>query len=163
MNNNKKVIALASFITGVFWTLISWVLLLIVDPSLGYLSWTSGILFALMLYLCMNAIIFHTNKKYEKAKKSIGSEIKFETSANFFAANGVKNAKIYLCDDKIVMLSLEKKPYISDTLEKSNFFRYETDGIVKMTLYTKDGLAYSFSSSEIGTLTEKMREYGWIM
>ena len=96
MNNNKKVIALASFITGVFWTLISWVLLLIVDPSLGYLSWTSGILFALMLYLCMNAIIFHTNKKYEKAKKSIGSEIKFETSANFSAANGVKNAKIYL-------------------------------------------------------------------
>ncbi|MBQ2960483.1 MAG: hypothetical protein IJE09_04600 [Oscillospiraceae bacterium] len=86
----------------------------------------------------------------------------YKTNCNFCQENGsVRNGKIYLCEDGILCVSLDKKPHAVDAIfpdDIESVHRTATDLLIRK----QDGKDYLITSAHVQELAEQLSKSGWI-
>ena len=159
-----KAIAILSAIIGFFFSLITYFILLYLEEPNSFLFAVIGGLFVYLVLFVF--LIIHEkvmNKKYAEFEKEILSPIFHKTNGNFKLQNGkIKNANIYFCEDGIVLISLDEKPYIMEEIHRSNIYRIQCDDI-HFNINTSDGKFYIMTISDAKEVFQKLKEKDWIV
>lgn len=151
-----------SALGGLFFGLITFIILIFVDPKDAFIfSILSGLLFCLLLLWTLVISSKISDKKYLEFEKNINSEIFYKTNGNFTTANGVINGNVYFCERGIVFVSLDKKPYAVEEVLLEDIQRYEVDNI-HFNVYTKDWKKYLIMIPDADNVLQVLKEKGWI-
>lgn len=153
---------IVSVITGSFFGLITYIILIMIEPEIAFvLSWISGLLFCILLLWTLVIASKINEKRYLKFEKNINFEIFYKTNGNFTTANGIINGNIYFCERGIVFVSLDKKPYAVDEVLLENIQRYEIDN-THINIYTKDWKKYFIVVPDANNVLQILKEKHWI-
>lgn len=153
-----------SAIMGFFFGLAGYFIFLFVDLNPPFhLSVVCGLSCSLLLFMFLIAYEDFMNKRYAKFEKEITSPIFYKANGNFKLHNTkIKNANIYFCDDRIVLISVEEKPYIVEEIQKSNIYRIQCDDIY-FNINTSDGKFYIITMPDAKMVFDKLKEKDWIV
>lgn len=159
-----KAKAILSAITGFFFGLITYFVLQYLEETDAFLfAVISGLFFyiVLFIFLIIHEKVMH--KKYAEFEKEITSPVFYKTNGNFKLHNGkIKNANIYFCENGIVLISLDEKPYVMEEIERSNIYRIQCDDI-HFNINTRDGKFYIIKMPDAKVVFEKLKERDWIV
>lgn len=128
----------------------------------GLMAASAGILFALLLFLYMTIHEKLLNRRYAQAEERILSPVFLKTNGNFNLGNGVKNGNLYFCEDGIVFVFLETRPYGLEVLSIDEIEQYRFD-TARVESDTKDGRRYLITTAKAGFIREKLTQQGWIV
>ncbi len=154
---------LLSIISGFFFGLISYPILLIIQmEDAALIAVTVGLSFGVLLYLFLTVYGKIMNKRYAAFEKEISSPIFYKTNGNFDLGNGKsKNGNIYFCEAGIVFACLEEKPYAADEILLKDIDRYQMND-THLNVFAKDGRVFVISLSDAQKVREMLREKNWI-
>ena len=159
-----KAKAVLSIITGFFFGLIGYFVLLLLDIDQPFqLGALSGLLFALLLFPVLVVYGNIMDKRYAKFEKEITSPIFYKTNGNFNLGNGkVKNGNVYFCEDGIVCICLEDKPYTKDEilLQNIDHFRYTP---TQLSIFTNDERIFVITLPQTDHIIDMLIQKGWIL
>ena len=158
-----KAKAVLSIITGLFFGLIGYFVLLLLDIDQPFqLAALSGLLFALLLFPVLVVYGNIMDKRYAKFEKEISSHIFYKTNGNFNLGNGkVKNGNVYFCEDGIVCVCLEEKPYTLDEILLQNIDHY-TYTFTQLNVFTNDGRLFVITVPKSDEIIDLLMRKGWI-
>ena len=158
-----KAKAVLSVITGFFFGLIGYFVLLLLNIDQPFqLAALSGLLFALLLFPVLVVYGNIMDKRYAKFEKEITSPIFYKTNGNFNLGNGkVKNGNVYFCEDGIVCVCLEDKPYTLDEILLQDIERFQFDNI-HLNIFAKDGRIFILTAPDAAKIIEVLRQKGWV-
>ena len=148
---------------GIFFGLIAYFVLLLLDIDQPlHLAVLSGLLFALLLFPVLVVYGNIMDKRYAKFEKEITSPIFYKTNGNFNLGNGkVKNGNVYFCEDGIVCVCLEDKPYTLDEILLQDIERFQFDNI-HLNIFSKDGRMFVLTAPDAAKIVEVLRQNEWI-
>lgn len=150
-----------SVICGILFAVLSYFLLRAVIPEdAAILSVLAGFLFGMLLFLALLIYDKWINRKYSEFERTIQSPIFYKTSGNFNLGNGVRNGRIYFCENGIVCASLDEKPLAVEVLPLQNIERYEFDP-VHMNIYVDDGRMFLITTSDAHEIPEILKSREW--
>ena len=163
MGNIKAKVFLSAF-TGFLFGLIGYFVLLLLDIDQPFqLAALSGLLFALLLFPVLVVYGNIMDKRYAKFEKEITSPIFYKTNGNFNLGNGkVKNGNVYFCEDGIVCVCLEEKPYTLDEILLQDIDRY-TYTFSQLNVFTNDGRLFVITVPKADEIIDLLMRKGWIM
>jgi hypothetical protein len=158
-----KAKAVLSTITGFFFGLIGYFVLLLLDIDQPFqLGALSGLLFALLLFPVLVVYGNIMDKRYAKFEKEITSPIFYKTNGNFNLGNGkVKNGNVYFCEAGIVCVCLEEKPYTLDEILLQNIDHY-TYTSSELNVFTNDGRLFVITVPRADEIIDLLMRKGWI-
>ena len=158
-----KAKAVLSVITGFFFGLIGYFVLLLLDIEQPFqLAVLSGLLFALLLFPVLVVYGNIMDKRYAKFEKEITSPIFYKTNGNFNLGNGkVKNGNVYFCEAGIVCVCLEEKPCTLDEILLQDIERFQFDNI-HLNIFTKGGRVFVLTVPDAARIIEVLRQEEWI-
>ena len=158
-----KAKAVLSAITGFFFGFITYfVLRYIKEPDAFLFSIISGFLFYLLLFLFLIVYEKVVNKQYERFEKDILSPVFLKVNGNFYlGGSDVKNGNIYFCEDGIVCVCLEDKPYTKDEilLQNIDHFRYTP---TQLSIFTNDERIFVITLVRTDEIIDILIQKGWI-
>ena len=155
----KKIL---SIILGVLIAAAVFIICLFIAPNIAVLvAVLSGALFALLIQIVFVIAERRMNKKYATIEQKISSPIFHKANGNFNLGYTVKNGMVYFCDDKIVCVSVDEKPYAFEEILKSDIFRYDFD-TVHLNIYTKDGRAFLITLPNVEAAVKELRNNNWM-
>lgn len=158
-----KAKAVLSAITGFFFGFITYfVLRYIKEPDAFLFSIISGLLFYLLLFLFLIVYEKVVNKQYERFEKDILSPVFLKVNGNFYlGGSDVKNGNIYFCEDGIVCVCLEDKPYTKDEilLQNIDHFRYTP---TQLSIFTNDERIFVITLARTDEIIDILIQKGWI-
>lgn len=158
-----KAKAVLSAITGFFFGFITYfVLRYIKEPDAFMFSIISGLLFYLLLFLFLIVYEKVVNKRYERFEKDILSPVFLKVNGNFYlGGSDVKNGNIYFCEDGIVCVCLEDKPYTKDEILLQNIdqFRYTP---TQLSIFTNDERIFVITLAGTDEIIDILIQKGWI-
>ena len=148
---------------GIFFGLIGYFVLLLLDIDQPFqLAVLSGLLFALLLFPVLVVYGNIMDKRYAKFEKEITSPIFYKTNGNFNLGNGkVKNGNVYFCEDGIVCVCLEEKPYTLDEILLQNIDHY-TYTFSELNVFTNDGRLFVITVPRADEIIDLLMRKGWI-
>ena len=159
-----KAKAVLSIITGFFFGLIGYFVLLLLDIDQPFqLAALSGLLFALLLFPVLIVYEQVINKRYKKFEKEILSPVFLKVNGNFYlGGSDVKNGNIYFCEDGIVCICLEDKPYTKDEilLQNIDHFRYTP---TQLSIFTNDERIFVITLPQTDHIIDMLIQKGWIL
>ena len=159
----KAKVFLSAF-TGFLFGLIGYFVLLLLDIKQPLqLAVLSGLLFALLLFPVLIVYEQVVNKRYEKFEKEILSPIFLKVNGNFYlGGSDVKNGNIYFCEDGIVCICLEEKPYTKDEilLQNIDHFRYTP---TQLSIFTNDERIFVITLPQTDHIIDMLIQKGWIL
>lgn len=126
------------------------------------LSLYTGFAFYSILFIFLIIYERYMNKKYKKAETLITSKILYKINGNLSIGKSVKNANIYLTDDRIVFISLDEKPYAMEEVLLRDIEKYEASSSVSLNIHTKDNRLFVIKSAEVKDFILLLKEYGWL-
>ena len=125
------------------------------------MAFICGALFYALLFPVLVIIDRKNKKKYDEFKKTLDCNILHETFANVDMGNqAVAGMKIFICENSLVLVSLEKKPYTTVCLEANDMTRYEFDGL-RLRIYTKGENIFVITAPDAQKITNIFEEQGW--
>ena len=102
------------------------------------------------------------NAIYEKFEKEITSPIFYKTNGNFYlGGSDIKNGNIYFCEDGIVCVCLEEKPYTLDEILLQNIDHY-TYTFTQLNVFTNDGRLFVITVPKADEIMDILMRKGWI-
>ena len=148
---------------GIFFGLIGYFVLLLLDIDQPFqLAVLNGLLFALLLFPVLVVYGNIMDKRYAKFEKEITSPIFYKTNGNFNLGNGkVKNGNVYFCEDGIVCVCLEEKPYTLDEILLQNIDHY-TYTFTQLNVFTNDGRLFVITVPKADEIIDLLMRKGWI-
>ena len=103
------------------------------------------------------------DKKYEKFEKEITSPVFYKTNGNFNLGSGkAKNGNIYFCEEGIVCICLDEKPYTLDEILLQDIDHYQFDDI-HLNIFTKDGRLFVVTLPDAQNVIKMVKEKDWIL
>lgn len=151
-----------SAITGLLFGVFAFIVIKIFKIGSGKLAIICGMAFFVLLLgylmLAQNAAY----KRYVKAEEKLTSPVWLTINANIITEDEVRNANIYFCDDGITLVSLDKKPYLTEEVPREKIKECKSDEILRLLISVTDGRHYAITSEEIAGIRDKMVERGWI-
>ena len=158
----KAKVFLSAF-TGFLFGLIGYFVLLLLDIDQPFqLAALSGLLFALLLFPVLVVYGNIMDKRYAKFEKEITSPIFYKTNGNFNLGNGkVKNGNVYFCEDGIVCVCLEEKPYTLDEILLQNIDHY-TYTFTQLNIFTNDDRLFVITVPKVDEIIDILMRKGWI-
>ena len=158
----KAKVFLSAFM-GFFFGLIGYFVLLLLDIDQPFqLAALSSLLFALLLFPVLVVYGNIMDKRYAKFEKEITSPIFYKTNGNFNLGNGkVKNGNVYFCEDGIVCVCLEEKPYTLDEILLQNIDHY-TYTFTQLNVFTNDGRLFVITVPKADEIIDLLMRKGWI-
>ena len=149
---------------GIFFGLIGYFVLLLLDIDQPFqLAVLSGLLFSLLLFPVLIVYEQVINKRYKKFEKEILSPVFLKVNGNFYlGGSDVKNGNIYFCEDGIVCICLEDKPYTKDEilLQNIDHFRYTP---TQLSIFTNDERIFVITLSQTDHIIDMLIQKGWIL
>ncbi len=159
-----KAKAFLSAFTGFLFGLIGYFVLLLLDIDQPFqLAVLSGLLFALLLFPVLIVYEQAINKRYKKFEKEILSPVFLKVNGNFYlGGSDVKNGNIYFCEDGIVCICLEDKPYTKDEilLQNIDHFRYTP---TQLSIFTNDERIFVITLPQTDHIIDMLIQKGWIL
>ena len=148
---------------GIFFGLIGYFVLLLLDIDQPFqLAVLSGLLFALLLFPVLIVYEQVINKRYKKFEKEILSPVFLKVNGNFYlGGSDVKNGNIYFCEDGIVCICLEEKPYTLDEILLQNIDHY-TYTFSELNVFTNDGRLFVITVPRADEIIDLLMRKGWI-
>ena len=148
---------------GIFFGLIAYFVLLLLDIDQPlHLAVLSGLLFALLLFPVLVVYGNIMDKRYAKFEKEITSPIFYKTNGNFNLGNGkVKNGNVYFCEDGIICVCLEEKPYTLDEILLQNIDHY-TYTFSELNVFTNDERLFVITAPRADEIIDLLMRKGWI-
>ena len=102
------------------------------------------------------------DKRYAKFEKEITSPIFYKTNGNFNLGNGkVKNGNVYFCEDGIICVCLEEKPYTLDEILLQNIDHY-TYTFSELNVFTNDERLFVITAPRADEIIDLLMRKGWI-
>ena len=148
---------------GIFFGLIGYFVLLLLDIDQPFqLAVLSGLLFALLLFPVLIVYEQVINKRYKKFEKEILSPVFLKVNGNFYlGGSDVKNGNIYFCEDGIVCICLEDKPYTKDEilLQNIDHFRYTP---TQLSIFTNDERIFVITLARTDEIIDILIQKEWI-
>lgn len=158
-----KVRLYLSIFMGLFFGIAGyWVLVYLGFSEALIYSILAGILFALLLFIFLLLEEKYMNKKYTEVEKFISSPVLLKANGNFDLGNTVKNGNIYFCEESIVFISLDSKPYAVEEVHVSNIEKFEYDSVTKINIYTKDYRLFKIMTGDVPKIIDALMSRGWI-
>lgn len=156
--------AILSVFMGFLFGLLGYFALLLLDIDQSFqLAVISGLLFALLLFPVLVVYGNIMDKRYAKFEKEITSPIFYKTNGNFNLGNGkVKNGNVYFCEDGIVCVCLEEKPYTLDEILLQNIDHY-TYTFSQLNVFTNDGRLFVITVPKADEIIDLLIRKGWIL
>lgn len=157
----KSKIAFSVFIGVVFGVLTFLLTLLIVPP-------TTAAVFALIA-LAIAPPIMHAslaieerrnNKRFAQVERDQRISYYHKVNGNFVWGKAFTNGNVYFCEGKIVVVSVEKKPYLIVEFQNSEISKCDFEDI-HMHLYLTDGKELHVMMPNAQDTAEAVREHGW--
>ena len=159
-----KAKAILSVFGGFLFGLIGYFVLLLLDIDQPFqLAVLSGLLFALLLFPVLIVYEQVINKRYKKFEKEILSPVFLKVNGNFYlGGSDVKNGNIYFCEDGIVCICLEDKPYTKDEilLQNIDHFRYTP---TQLSIFTNDERIFVITLPQTDHIIDMLIQKGWIL
>lgn len=161
MNKNMRDnILLALFGSAIFGFMVH-----LIFKRLGTGIWYWGIVagVALAMVLVGYLLIYdHTvTKRYAREAERIGVPVRFFVTGNIRTELGRRGGNIYYCDDRIVAISLDKKPHVKVEIRKEDVESFECPRLVQVCIRMTDGTEHMISSTEAGQLAAAMKKKHW--
>lgn len=158
----KAKVILSAFTSFLFGLITFFVLNLLNIDNVLVLSVIAGLITYLLLfpYLILHEKMM--NKKYAEIEKKITSPIFYKTNTNFDLGRGeIKNGNLYFCEDGIVCVCVETKPYVFQQIPLHNIERYQFDDI-HLNIFVSDGRVLVATACNVREIIEVLREKQWI-
>ncbi len=158
-----KTKACLSAITGLFFALIAYFTLQYFEIKNALLfSFFGGLLFFILLLLYLHVYGKIIDNRYSRLEEEITSPVFYKTNGNFNLGNGkVKNGNIYFCEEGIVCLCLDEKPYTLDEILLQDVDHYQFDDI-HLNIFAKDGRLFVITLPDAKNIVTVLKEKDWI-
>lgn len=155
--------AILSAVLGFFFGMIGFFVLLFLNmDGAGLLAVLAGLLFAALLFPTLIIYEKVTSKRYAEMEQKITSPIFYKANGNFNLGMGkIKNGNIYFCEDGIVCVCMEEKPYTLDEILLRDIDRFQFDNI-HLKICTKDGRTFVITLPNVKKVMEVLKEKSWI-
>ncbi len=136
------------------------------DKSIWYLCLIilSGILFAILLYPCLMLFGRKMNKKYAEADSMICSPVIFKANGNFYTGRRVLHGSIYICEDRLYMVTFNKNKTGVFSILKKDIVRLECkiNNVCEVLLGVNGEVLYVFQTSQASRLVTALKDNEWI-
>lgn len=136
------------------------------DKSIWYfcLIILSGILFAILLYPCLILFGRKMNKKYAEADSMICSPVIFKANGNFYTGRRVLHGSIYICEDRLYIVTFNKNKTGVFSILKKDIVRLECkiNNVCEVLLGVNGEVLYVFQTSQASRLVTALKDNEWI-
>lgn len=130
-------------------------------PDLWWLCFVGGGgLFAIVIVYLIAYSRFVV-KRYANAIEATGAAVSFRTQGNFMTELGKRTGFIYFCDDRIILISLDKRPHMTIEILASDAVSFSMPRTVELNIQMKDGSQKTIHSAEVGVLAAMMKKKKW--
>ena len=130
-------------------------------PDLWWLCFVAGGgLFAILAAYLIGYDRFVVNR-YAKAFAATGAKASFQTQGNFMTELGKRTGHIYFCDDRMILISLDKRPYMTIEILALDAVSFSMPRTVELNIQMKDGSQKTIHSAEVGVLGAMMKKKKW--
>lgn len=149
-----KVLALLSAFTGLFFGIICFFILQLFFPEDAFLiSAAAAIGYYIVLFLFLMLYDRNMKTRYKQAEKHISSPILFKATCQIHS----RGACVYICENKMVLISLDKKPYVMEELLFENIISISYNQF-QLNILANDDRLYMIKTSEIAKIVELLDE-----
>lgn len=133
------------------------------DKSIWYfcLIILSGILFAILLYPCLMFSEKKMNKKYAEADSMICSPVIFKANGNFHTGRRVLHGSIYICEDRLYIVTFNKNNIGVFSILKKDIVRLECkiNNVCEVILSVNGEVLYVFQTSQASRLVTALKNW----
>lgn len=122
----------------------------------------AALLFSGLLWLALRLYDKALEKKYAEFEKEIHSPVFYQANGNFELGDGrVKNGNLYFCEDGILCVSLEEKPYAVEEIPVSLIHKIRYDNI-HFHIHTQDGREFRVTIPHADRIIPLLTERDWV-
>lgn len=133
------------------------------DKSIWYLCLIilSGILFAILLYPCLMLFGRKMNKKYAEADSMICSPVIFKANGNFYTGRRVLHGSIYICEDRLYMVTFNKNKTGVFSILKKDIVRLECkiNNVCEVILGINGEVLYVFQIADVDKFVAALKNW----
>lgn len=134
------------------------------DKSIWYfcLIIFSGILFVILLYPCLMLFGRKMNKKYAEADSMICSPVIFKANGNFYTGRRVLHGSIYICEDRLYIVTFNKNNIGVFSILKKDIVRLECkiNNVCEVLLGVNGEVLYVFQTHHAEQLVLSLKKFG---
>lgn len=160
---NKKLIddlEMSALAGGLFGFAV-YLIMLRLNRDLWWLCFVAGGgLFAVVVAYLVGYNRFVT-KRYADAIAATGCKVTFQAQGNFLTELGKRTGFIYFCDDRIILISLDKRPHMTVEILASDAVSFTMPRTVQINIQMKDGSQKTIHTAEAGALGAAMKKKHW--
>ena len=139
----------------------TYLIMLRTNPQLWWLCFvTGGGLFAILVAYLLGYHYLVT-ERYAKTIDALGVTVSFKTQGNFLTEYGKRTGFIYFCDDRLVLISLDKRPRLTIQILAEDVVSYSIPRAVQLNLQMKDGSQKTIHSADVGVLGSMIKKKKW--
>lgn len=133
------------------------------DKSIWYfcLIILSGILFAILLYPCLMFSEKKMNKKYVEADSMICSPVIFKANGNFYTGRRVLHGSIYICEDRLYIVTFNKNNTGVFSILKKDIVRLECkiNNVCEVILGINGEVLYVFQIADVDRFVAALKNW----
>ena len=138
-----------------------YLIMLRVNPVLWWMCFVAGGgLFAILVAYLLG-YQYLVIGRYTKAIEAVGVPVHFKTQGNFLTEYGKRTGFIYFCDDRLVLISLDKRPRLTIQIMSEDVASYTIPRTVQLNLQMKDGSQKTIHSTDVGVLGAMIKKKKW--
>ena len=160
---NKRLVddlQISAFFSAIFGLAI-YLIMQRINTSLWWLCFVAGGgLFAMIAFYLLGYNRFVV-KRYADAITATGAEVTFQTQGNFMTELGKRTGHIYFCDDRIVLISLDKRPHMTIEILAADALSFTTPRTVELNIQMNDGSQKTIHTVDVGKLSALMKKKRW--
>ena len=138
-----------------------YLIMLRLNPALWWMCFVAGgglfVLLALYLVGYDRLVI----KRYAAAIAATGAEVAMQTQGNFLTEYGKRTGNIYFCNDRIYLISLNKRPRLTIEIKAEDAVSFTMPRTVELNIQMKDGSQKTIHSVDVGALGAMMKKKKW--
>ena len=99
--------------------------------------------------------------RFTKAVAQTGAKVLFQTPGNFLTEYGKRVGNIYFCEDRIILVSLNKRPRLTIEIYADDVLTFTIPRTVQLNLQMKDGSQKTIHTTDAGMLGALLRKKPW--
>ncbi|MDD2371423.1 MAG: hypothetical protein PHQ32_05405 [Firmicutes bacterium] len=157
----KRAILYISIFTGFLSFIILQVLQVFLPIPMEF-RYLFPLLFAVGIWSIMPTVLYLEDRKYKKIEEKFESEILLKTNGNLITDKGQRNGNIYLENDKLHFISLNKRPHVFIELKKGQLLKIELKNFFDLEIVIDNEVRIYLRTVDAEQLLIKMIEKGFI-
>ncbi len=129
------------------------------------LSVAIGGLFASVLLVYFIIHKRYTEYRFRKAEDHITSEVFLKANGNFnlgrtekALGSHLKNCNIYFCEDEVIFVTIETRPFTLERLSTSDILNVSSDSVSHISISTTDGRIYFITTPDAKRISSVLAE-----